>query len=577
MCRPAHSEGSRIRRLSLPRWLHLDFGGLIIGGFVLALTLTPSLVPRPALFQGLIAGIGFGLGYAVGAGLFWIVRRAIPWRPSRRTVVIVWWVFWVAAAAGALWLRFAAVAWQNDVRRLVEMPPIDAADYATYFAVSLVVSVAAIALGRAVARLFRWLRRLISALLTRRSGEAVPPRSVRIGSTAASLLATALVIALVCSGVGALGMFAVDRVYSARNDVVQTDVREPASTYRSAGPGSAVAWNALGSQGRAFVGGGPTAEQISALTGEPAVTPIRVYVGMTERVSLEARAALAVQELVRTGAFDRRVLVVATTTGSGWLEPQAMDALEYLQGGDTAIVSMQYAYTPSWVSFVFDQELPVAASKALFDAVHAKWAALPSGHRPQLIAYGLSLGAHGMQSVFTSLADVRTRTDGALFVGSPNGTPLWNELQDARTPGSPAWQPVLDDGAEVRWLSSRGDFDRLPGPWTAPRVAYLQHASDPVTWLGPSLLWSEPDWLKPGKRGPDISSDMRWIPLVTGAQVLVDMLLGESVPARHGHNYGDVILDAWVAVSRPTELSDAALARVQAKLESYATDSPISE
>lgn len=488
-----------------------------------------------------------------------------------------WWILWVAAAAGTLWLCFAAVAWQNDVRRLVELPPVDAADYATYFAVSLVVSAASIAIGRGVARVYRLLRVRISPLFARRDGVPGGSRGARAASTAASLLATVLVVAVVCSGVGALGMFAVDRIYSARNDVVQSDVREPASTYRSAGADSAVSWNALGSQGRAFVGGGPTAKQITAVTGEPAQTPIRVYVGMSERATLEARAALAVQELIRTGAFDRRVLVVATTTGSGWLEPQSMDALEYLQGGDTAIVSMQYAYTPSWVSFVFDQDLPVAASTALFDAVHAAWAALPADHRPQLIAYGLSLGAHGMQSVFSSLADLRARTGGAVFVGSPNGTPLWNELQDARTPGSPAWQPVLDDGSEVRWLSSRGDFDDLPGEWTTPRVAYLQHATDPVTWLGPSLLWSEPDWLKAGQRGADISTSMRWIPLVTGIQVVIDMLLGESVPARHGHNYGDVILDAWVAVSRPTELTDAAIARVQTKLESIGTDSPISE
>jgi uncharacterized membrane protein len=563
-----------IPRFTLPRSARLDFGGLVAGGVVLALTLTPSLVPRPALFQGLIAGVGFGVGYALGAGVFWAIRRLVPWRPSRRLTVAAWWSLAALALVGAVWLRSAAVAWQDEVRRLVEMPPIDAADVATFLLVSSATAVLALLLGRGVRRLFLLLRGRAAAVVARRPLSSRTARSIAAGSAA---IATTLVVALLATGVGSLGMLAVDRVYAARDTTVTGDVTKPASTYRSAGAGSAVSWAKLGAQGRAFVGGGPSAPQIAEVTGRPAETPIRVYVGMEQTESLAPRAPLAVQELVRTGAFDRSVLVVATTTGSGWLEPQSMDALEYLHGGDTAIVSMQYAYTPSWVSFVFDQDRPVAASTALFDAVRTEWAARPAAHRPRLIAYGLSLGAHGMQSAFSSLADLRTRTDGAVFVGSPNGTPLWNTLQDSRDPGSPAWQPVLDGGSALRWLSSRGDFDALPGPWEEPRIAYLQHATDPVTWLSPELLWSAPEWLRPDQRGPDVSPDMRWIPLVTGTQVLIDMLLGESVPARHGHNYGDVILDAWAAVTPPSGLSDAALERIQRTIEAYAEVSPITE
>ena len=64
------------------------------------------------------------------------------------------------------------------------------------------------------------------------------------------------------------------------------------------------------------------------------MTPIRctwVAAGGT----LADRAATAVRELERTGGFERKVLVVATTTGAGWLEPQAVDSVEYLQSGDT--------------------------------------------------------------------------------------------------------------------------------------------------------------------------------------------------------------------------------------------------
>ena len=50
-----------------------------------------------------------------------------------------------------------------------------------------------------------------------------------------------------------------------------------------------------------------------------------------------------VDDLVRAGGFDRRTLVVVTTTGSGWVDPGAVDSVEYITGGDTATVSIQYS------------------------------------------------------------------------------------------------------------------------------------------------------------------------------------------------------------------------------------------
>ena len=64
----------------------------------------------------------------------------------------------------------------------------------------------------------------------------------------------------------------------------------------------------------------------------------------------------AVQELERTGAFDREVLAVVTVTGTGWVDPTAARSLEYEHHGDTAIVAQQYSYLPSWISFLVDAD-----------------------------------------------------------------------------------------------------------------------------------------------------------------------------------------------------------------------------
>jgi uncharacterized membrane protein len=51
----------------------------------------------------------------------------------------------------------------------------------------------------------------------------------------------------------------------------------------------------------------------------------------------------------RTGAFDRAVIAVIITTGTGWVDEDVADSLEYMCAGDTALVTMQYFYLPRWL------------------------------------------------------------------------------------------------------------------------------------------------------------------------------------------------------------------------------------
>ncbi len=549
----AGGAGSVVR----PRWWHLDPGGAVLGLLLAALSVTPSLVPRPPLLQGAVAAVAFGLGYLLGTAVWLAVRRIVTVRPALRVQRMLW------TAYGLVWLiavgvlSVLAVVAQNEVRRRVEMPPLEAASPLLFLAGFLPIALLLLAIGRGTRRLFQALRD-------------------RVGRPVAAL-GTATVLIAGIGGLGTVVVGAVDSVYRDRNATSAVTVDPPRSPLVSGGPGSLVEWEDLGRHGAHFVAGGPDAAGIAAVIGQPAAEPIRVYAGLDSAVTTAERAALVVAELERTGAFEREVLVIATTTGSGWLEPQTVDAVEYLHAGRTAIAALQYAYTPSWVSFVFDPDAPVAAATELFEAVHARWSRLPEGERPLLISYGLSLGAHGSQAVFADLADVRARTDGALFVGSPAGSALWRALTAARDAGSPVWQPVLDGGREVRWISSPGDDAGLTAVWEEPRVLYLQHATDPVTWLDPALIWRAPEWLQPGQRADDVSPAMVWIPGVTAVQVVVDMLMGEAVPARHGHNYGDVIVHGWQEVAGDAGLDAAAVQRVQELIESYAEIRPATE
>lgn len=64
---------------------------------------------------------------------------------------------------------------------------------------------------------------------------------------------------------------------------------------------------------------------------------------------------LALEEMIRTGAFRRKILVVASPTGTGWMDPASYDALEYMHDGDVATVAAQYSYLQSPLALIFER------------------------------------------------------------------------------------------------------------------------------------------------------------------------------------------------------------------------------
>jgi uncharacterized membrane protein len=269
-----------------------------------------------------------------------------------------------------------------------------------------------------------------------------------------------------------------------------------------------------------------------------------------------ARAKVALDELVALGGFDRQVLVIGNTTGSGWVDDQAIWPLEFMYGGDTATVGMQYSYLPSWLSFLVDKSRAQDSGRALFDAVYGYWNDLPRNARPKLVIFGESLGSFGGESAFSGSDDMANRTDGIVFMGPPADNTLSREFIENRDAGSPEWQPVYEDGRTVRYVANAEDFDNLTSPWHEPKVVYIQHASDPISWWTPSLLLQRPDWLAEAP-GPDRTDNMRWIPFLTFFQVSADLAVANSVPDGHGHKFGLVSVDAWAEVLPPKRWTPA--------------------
>ena len=515
----------------------LSFAGLVGAVGLGALALGPSLLPRAALIAGLLVGVCAAIGYGVGAGTGWLVRRwrHVPqWRSSGTQRV------WASVLCAAVIMAAAWWGWraQVELAALMEVPAPGPSWPLVAVGIGTAVLGGLLLIARGVRTLTGWLRERL---------QRVAPAPV---ATASALSVVALVGLLAVGRAPVALSTALNPLFQSMNAGTSPGLVQPSSAVVSGAPGSAVTWQSLGHDGRDFVGGVTPRPALESFSGRPAKAPIRVYVGVDSSADDDQRAALALRDLDTFGAWDRRVLAIGTSTGTGTVDEGEVTPLEYMYDGDVASVSTQYSVLPSFLSFLVDGQNAQDAGRSLFDAVYSRWQQLPPDRRPQLVVFGESLGAFGGDAAFPDLADLATRTSGALFVGPPNGTQLWQSLTDDRQAGTPQRLPVYGDGRQVRWADLPEDLARPRSPWGPSRAVYLQNASDPVVWWSGDLLWARPDWLAE-PRGPDVLPSLTWLPLFTFAGLTGDMINSQGVPMGHGHVYGWHQAAAWAQIMPP--------------------------
>ena len=549
-----HRRGRGVARpVSLP--------GVLTGLLMFVLSLWPSLLPKLSVTQGIVSGISFMVGYGLGAGWQWAWNYLGLSRPHGWVWAALRWLWFAVLTYLVLTAMWRFVGWQNDMRDTFGMERISAMIWLTIIPVAFASSALILIVVRSLRKLFGFLTRWLGKVFPRRL-------AVLLGGVGLVLMVWGL-----WSGVLVNMFFAVaNQVFAPRDTVIAEGISRPTSELRSGSPESLVAWETLGEKGRTFVATGPSVDELNAFHNDGAMEPIRVYVGLRSAGTVEARAQLVLDELIRTGAFDREVLVVATTTGTGFLEPNAMTALEYVHNGDVAVAGAQYSYLPSWISLLADQDEVKNTSQTVFATIHTHMTTLPEDDRPEIYLYGLSLGACGVEAILTSINIINEPIDGALMVGPPFVNELWNELVANRDPGSSPVTPVYQGGRTVRFTNGENESDRPEEEeeWGETRVVYLQHASDPVVFFSPSLFLTQPDWLLDGQRGAEISEDFHYARLITGWQVMMDLPAAGSIPEGYGHLYTkQANARAWIAVTRPEDWTPAETERLIAFLVDF--------
>ena len=535
----------------------LSFLGVIAALAMYAVSVSPSLMARSWAWHAVASGILVACGYVAGVvvqNVAQLVIRLTGLTISASEPVELGFRIGIGALF-ALWWLYAVIQSYRRARKaaaLVSMPGETFGEYLLGTAGAVVVSWMLLRIVGALNRLC-WM--LIASL------DAHMPRPAAIVVSMVILFAIMFFLTSKVILRGGIGFFR--RKAEQLNMRTARGIYQPFVPERSASPASSVTWESVGGQGRVFLGRGPSRLDIAQVCGGVAMEPIRVYSGMpTGGSGIEQAAATVVAELHRTGAFDRAVILIAASTGSGWVDEWQVQPLEFLTRGNCATASLQYSYVPSALNWLTGLEPAQEASAALFAAVRAELDLMDEADRPALFVCGESLGAFASQSVFESFEDVLARVDGALWVGTPSFTPMHAALTAARHKGSPEVAPVVHNARRVRFVNEPSDlrtdlYGRELGPWGFPRVVYAQHPSDPVVWWTNKLIWTQPDWLRE-RAGRDVSLNVEFTRFATYIQVLADLPVAGTAPGGHGHTYHEELIPLWRGILGFDRLFDEA-------------------
>ena len=235
-----------------------------------------------------------------------------------------------------------------------------------------------------------------------------------------------------------------------------------------------------------------------------AVDPIRVFVGLHAAPTVEERARLAVDELERLGAFERRRILVCSPTLRGYVNP-----IPVARRGAPVRRRRRLGRRP-----VPRQAHAADAGEGADRRAHAPRAArgaAPARCRPA--GRGLRLRREPRrvgepERVPRAAACARSTRRGVRARAVDRHAVLLAPAAAARAAARS--RPTRASARSARASCSRAS--RRDPAW---RFVFLERRTDPVVlFSGLDLIWRRPDWLPPG----------RWTPGVTFVQLAFDLV-----------------------------------------------------
>lgn len=544
----------------------------------------PSLMPRKTLHQGVAGGLALIGAEVVGSGVDAAARRAAPpdsplaWRLAARAAMVAGGAAIAdisefddeptsratLRSAGRLMAVAAVGGIINEAGRDLEskvdwplMPMVTGLGGFTFLvsrlgkeletrqgliqrwteddtpaslAGSLGISIAVGLLGRILGRGFMTSRASLGDYLGGEGGRLVIGRAINLSTW----------------GVGAATIYAaVVNGLSRHNSKVEENFSVPPSNeYVSGGPNSISPFEELGLSGRRFVTEVVPPDEIDETLGETGTMhPIRAYVGVeSEPLYATGRSELALDEMERLGAFDRKYLLLVSPSGTGWVDHTVVETAEILARGDIATACIQYGKAPSFLE-VQGVSLGRAQFRQLLWGVRQRLIGVPEAEKPKVMVFGESLGAWSSSDVIMHQGIAgfdHYGIENALWFGLP-GLARWSRtgMREGRNPLTPEGTVGAFDRFE--------QYQELSGvAKKALRAVVVDHDNDPISQMSLRLAVKRPPWLD-GQPRRNVPKGMRWQPLVTFIQVLADAMNAMvTIPGEYksfGHDYRADTLD----------------------------------
>ncbi len=358
----------------------------------------------------------------------------------------------------------------------------------------------------------------------------------------------------------------------------------------SGDPSSLVAWDTMGREGRrhvvAIVRPEPLVDRPSEVLGKvrpelsiatvmqekAKATPIAIFIGLDSAASPEERVALALAEMDRTDAWSRSLIMLISPTGTGYVNYVATSAAHYMTRGDIATVTLQYSKRPSPLSLGKIGQAK-EQNRQLWLTVLERVRLMPPDQRPKVVVFGESLGAHTSQAPFQgwgTLGPEALGIDRALWIGTPASSAWKNEITGPTR--------IDVDKSLVAVVNDYEQFQAL-GEQARRRVRFvlLSHDNDGVTKFNSDLLTRQPAWLGPerptleevpGRSPRGIPASMRWRPVTTFFQSLVDMK-NAQIPGAYrawAHDYRPDLAD-FIRDVFELDCTDEQLVRIKTACE----------
>lgn len=562
----------------------------------------PSLMPRRSLHQGLAGGLALVAAELVGKGVDAAVRRVAPeeaplmWRLGARGLVVAsgalvggitetedeptsrstlrsaarllavaaaggminetgrdlegevnWPLIPVATGLGGFALVATRLSKELETRQgVVQRWRED--DEPASLSASLGIALAMGGAGRALGRGFIASRGSLCEYLGGDGGRQMIGRAINLGlwGAGAAMVYGALVTRL-----------------SRHNATTEANFSTPpGNAYVSGGPNSISPFEELGLQGRRFVSEVVPPDEVDQALGEPgAEHPIRVYVGVeSEPLYATGRSELALEEMERLGAFDRKYLLLVSPTGTGWVDHTVVETAEILARGDIATACIQYGRAPSFLE-IQGVSLGRAQFRQLLWGVRQRLTGVPPEERPKVMVFGESLGAWSSSDVIMHLGIAgfdHYGIENALWFGLP-GLARWSRtgMREGRNPLTPEGSVAAFDRFEQYQELSEDQRRAL-------RAVVVDHDNDPISQMSLRLAVKQPPWLDGGSRR-NVPKGMRWRPVITFIQIVADAMNAMvTVPGEYrsfGHDYRADTLDfVSAAYDFPPPSSEQAVA-----------------